>query len=80
MKNSPSKLKVAYFPEKITMHPICEVIGLSNSRNLQVKISRASILGRLGDYSVPVTSLRFFFEADPDEQLFLAFTFTPHNI
>ena len=62
------------------MHPICEGIGLSNSSILQVKISRVSILGRLRDYSVPVSSLRFFFEADPDEQLFLAFTFTPHNI
>ena len=77
---SPSKLKVPYFPKKITMHPICEVIGLSNSSILQVKISRVSILGRLRDYSFPVSSLRFFFEADPDEQLFLAFTFTPHNI
>ena len=34
-KNSPSKLKVAFFPEKITMRPICEVIGLSNSSSLQ---------------------------------------------
>ena len=34
-KNSPSKLKVAFFPEKITMHSICEVIGLSNSSSLQ---------------------------------------------
>ena len=34
-KNSPSKLEVAFFPEKITMHPICEVIGLSNSSSLQ---------------------------------------------
>ena len=34
-KNSPSKLKVAFFPEKITMHPICEVMGLSNSSSLQ---------------------------------------------
>ena len=34
-ENSPSKLKVAFFPEKITMRPICEVIGLSNSSSLQ---------------------------------------------
>ena len=61
MKNSASKLKVAYFPEKITLHPICEVIGLSNSRNLQVKISRVSILGRLRDYSVPYHLITIFF-------------------
>ena len=78
MKLFSQQAKSPIFSEK--NHYASQVIGLSNSSILQVKISRVSILGRLRDYSVPVSSLRFFFEADPDEQLFLAFTFTPHNI
>lgn len=45
------------------MYPICEVIGLSNSSNLQV--FGVSILGRLRDYIVFLSAHYDFFKSGP---------------